>query len=146
MQGTICLHPNYNQVSKVSYFKVNPILRGELKINQRDNLHDIEDAAIGSAHGVFERRKRETAKHKRRRKECLGFEREREREIQIIVNEFQREREVEQSWYPQQQKGRRLKRVRDSLDLAPPQSLAHSVFVMNIRSLLCCFFPIEKIS
>lgn len=141
MQGIICLHPNYNQVSKVSYFKVNPILHGELKINQRDNLHDIEDVAIGSAHGVFERRKCQTAKH--RRKECSEFD----RDIQIIVKEFQREREREKwSWYPQQQKGRRLKGVRDSLDLAPPQSLAHSVFVMNIRSLLCCFFPIETIS
>lgn len=25
--------------------------------------------------------------------------------------------------------------------LAPPHSVAHSVLVMNIRSLLCCFFP-----
>lgn len=28
------------------------------------------------------------------------------------------------------------------MDLAPPHSVAHSVFVMYIRSLLCCFFPI----
>lgn len=35
-----------------------------------------------------------------------------------------------------------MKGVLSSLDLAPPHSVAHSVFVMNIRSLLCCFFPI----
>lgn len=29
-----------------------------------------------------------------------------------------------------------------SFRLAPPHSVAHSVRVMNIRSLLCCFFPI----
>ena len=44
--------------------------------------------------------------------------------------------------YAQQQKGRRLKGVSSCLDLAPPHSVAHSVFVMYIRSLLCCFFPI----
>lgn len=32
-----------------------------------------------------------------------------------------------------------------SFDLAPPHSVAHSVFVMNIRSLLCCFFPIFEV-
>lgn len=35
-----------------------------------------------------------------------------------------------------------MKGVRLSLDLAPPHSVAHSVLVMNILSLLCCFFPI----
>lgn len=124
-----------------SYIKINSFYMESLKLkNQSDNKYMISKTLpsavhTGSSKGVNVRLQRT------KEKESSEFERD-----SIETNEFQREREREKwSWYPQQQKGRRLKGVRDSLDLAPPQSLAHSVFVMNIRSLLCCFFPIETI-
>ena len=43
--------------------------------------------------------------------------------------------------YEQQLNGSRFNGVLRSRFFAPPHSCAHSVVVMNMRSLLCCFFP-----